>query len=324
MLRCICLQQPPPSMTMANQYSYNEYINVMDFLADPLDRLTCFIHTAKSEIDMQTGMKKFALGSGEEVACVLWDKQYYITGTDITKVISFRFQYVNRSIPNIKKFEEMVFSELRNLKIGTDSVIEQPKSKFLLHLQQLGRVRTLKRQKIFYWDRVQFEELFKQVITRDARRESYAHCVAKFIGTYGRTTGHPYPQIDKQRLSPVPVYATLMCRSHDVPPSKPTQQPHHGHQGNSQLDKGRAHLMWGAPQVSVASEAREDTSSTTSVQDILHESSGASTAGSETLNSSSQSVSSPENETISFSDISDGFLDDLEIMKIIISGDDFY
>ncbi|KAK4994360.1 hypothetical protein LTR28_000905, partial [Elasticomyces elasticus] len=41
--------------------------------------------------------------------------------TDIVRCLSFRFQAFGRPVKNSKKFEEGIFSDLRNLKSGTDA-----------------------------------------------------------------------------------------------------------------------------------------------------------------------------------------------------------
>ena len=74
-----------------------------------------------------------------------------MTGTDIVKVVVFRFQLSSLDISNMKKFEEGIFSDLRNLKPGLDSVLEEPRSEFLEFLYRENCVRTQKKQKVFFW-----------------------------------------------------------------------------------------------------------------------------------------------------------------------------
>ena len=61
------------------------------------------------------------------MSCVLWDGLYHITGTDIVRALVFRFEAFGRPVRNMKKFEEGVFSDLRNLKPGVDACLEEPK-----------------------------------------------------------------------------------------------------------------------------------------------------------------------------------------------------
>lgn len=116
------------------------------------------------------------------MSCVLWNGLYHITGTDIVRALVFRFDAFGRPVRNMKKFEEGVFSDLRNLKPGTDACLEEPKvsgsrlraseinqqttetraddechftdafqSPFLDLLFKYQCIRTQKKQKVFYW-----------------------------------------------------------------------------------------------------------------------------------------------------------------------------
>lgn len=76
-------------------------------------------------------MNRFLLPSGEFVSCVLWGGLYHITGTDIVRALVFRFDAFARPVRNMKKFEEGVFSDLRNLKPGNDACLEEPKVRLL-------------------------------------------------------------------------------------------------------------------------------------------------------------------------------------------------
>lgn len=72
-------------------------------------------------------LNRFLLPSSEYVSCVLWAGLYHITGTDIVRALVFRFEAFGRPVRNMKKFEEGVFSDLRNLKPGIDATLEEPK-----------------------------------------------------------------------------------------------------------------------------------------------------------------------------------------------------
>lgn len=72
-------------------------------------------------------LNRFLLPSAEYVSCVLWNGLYHITGTDIVRALVFRFEAFGRPVRNMKKFEEGVFSDLRNLKPGVDACLEEPK-----------------------------------------------------------------------------------------------------------------------------------------------------------------------------------------------------
>lgn len=110
-----------------------------------LDRLKYFLATAPSAWsgcstvpDMNTehpthpnaahpALNRFLLPNQEYVTCVLWSGLYHITGTDIVRALVFRFEAFGRPVRNMKKFEEGVFSDLRNLKPGADASLEEPK-----------------------------------------------------------------------------------------------------------------------------------------------------------------------------------------------------
>jgi transcription factor STE12 len=110
-----------------------------------LDRLKFFLATAPSAWsgcstvpDMNAehpthpnaahpALNRFLLPNQEYVTCVLWNGLYHITGTDIVRALVFRFEAFGRPVRNMKKFEEGVFSDLRNLKPGVDASLEEPK-----------------------------------------------------------------------------------------------------------------------------------------------------------------------------------------------------
>ena len=76
---------------------------------------------------MHPALNRFLLPNSEYVSCVLWGGLYHITGTDIVRALVFRFEAFGRPVKNMKKFEEGVFSDLRNLKPGVDACLEEPK-----------------------------------------------------------------------------------------------------------------------------------------------------------------------------------------------------
>ena len=96
---------------------------------------------------------------------------FHITGTDIVRCLAFRFQAFGRPVKNAKKFEEGIFSDLRNLKSGTDASLEEPKSAFLDFLYKNNCIRTQKKQKVFYWYSVPHDRLFLDALERDLKRE---------------------------------------------------------------------------------------------------------------------------------------------------------
>ena len=89
----------------------------------------------------------------------------------VVKIIAFRFASIGRPITNVRKFEEGIFSDLRNLKAGVDATLEPAKSEFLGFLFRNRTIRTQKKQKIFYWFSVPHDKLFMDALERDLRRE---------------------------------------------------------------------------------------------------------------------------------------------------------
>ncbi|CCM05944.1 uncharacterized protein FIBRA_08183 [Fibroporia radiculosa] len=150
-------------------------------LISHLDRLKFFLATAPSRwsadgpspVDpaslpvghpssVHPALNRFLLPNSEYVSCVLWGGLYHITGTDIVRALVFRFEAFGRPVRNMKKFEEGVFSDLRNLKPG---------SPFLDLLFKYQCIRTQKKQKVFYWFSVPHDRLFLDALERDLKRE---------------------------------------------------------------------------------------------------------------------------------------------------------
>ncbi|KAJ3289849.1 homeodomain transcription factor ste12 [Borealophlyctis nickersoniae] len=117
-------------------------------------------------------MKRFPLPNGEAISCVLWKNVLYMTGTDIVRSLMFRFHAFGRPVKHVKKFEEGVFSDLRNLKPGVDACLEEPRSDFLEMLYKNNCIRTQKKQKVFYWYSVPHDRLFMDALERDLKREA--------------------------------------------------------------------------------------------------------------------------------------------------------
>jgi hypothetical protein len=105
-------------------------------LLSTLDALKLFLATAPQRWgptpppSAGPALHRFPLPGGELVSCVLWKGLYHITGTDVVRALVFRFAAFGRPVRNIKKFEEGVFSDLRNLKPGVDACLEEPKVLF--------------------------------------------------------------------------------------------------------------------------------------------------------------------------------------------------
>ncbi|KAJ1722101.1 hypothetical protein LPJ53_003433, partial [Coemansia erecta] len=118
------------------------------------------------------GLRRFDFENGDHLSCIRWDSRFHITSTDIIKVLVHRFQDIQRPVVNMKKFEEGVFSDLRCLKPGVDARLEMPRSEFLELLHKHHCVRTQKKQKVFYWESVPHDVLFREALERDLKREA--------------------------------------------------------------------------------------------------------------------------------------------------------
>ncbi|KAI9889286.1 MAG: homeodomain transcription factor ste12 [Vezdaea aestivalis] len=136
-----------------------------------VDNLKYFLISAPVDWIPDQYIRRFLLPTGEYVSCVLWNNLFHISGTDIVRCLSFRFQAFGRPVNNTKKFEEGIFSDLRNLKSGTDASLEEPKSSFLDFLYKNNCIRTQKKQKVFYWYSVPHDRLFLDALERDLKRE---------------------------------------------------------------------------------------------------------------------------------------------------------
>ncbi|WVR04394.1 hypothetical protein IAU60_001396 [Kwoniella sp. DSM 27419] len=152
---------------------------------DRLSQLQFFLATAPTQwpdplVTPSADPLKFILPDGESVSCVLWNGLFHISGTDIA---------FGRPVSSAKKWEEGVFSDLRNLKPGVDATLEDPKSPLLDHLFRNGCIRTQKKQKVsnaghlttgaetpsihkvFFWFSVPHDRLFLDALERDLKRE---------------------------------------------------------------------------------------------------------------------------------------------------------
>ncbi|KAF2258683.1 transcription factor steA [Lojkania enalia] len=136
-----------------------------------VDNLKYFLISAPVDWQPDQYIRRFLLPTGEYVSCVLWNNLFHISGTDIVRCLTFRFQAFGRPVKNSKKFEEGIFSDLRNLKSGTDASLEEPKSAFLDFLYKNNCIRTQKKQKVFYWYSVPHDRLFLDALERDLKRE---------------------------------------------------------------------------------------------------------------------------------------------------------
>ncbi|RAL59325.1 hypothetical protein DID88_006930 [Monilinia fructigena] len=122
-----------------------------------VDNLKYFLISAPVDWSQDQYIRRFLLPTGEYVSCVLWNNLFHISGTDIVRCLSFRFQAFGRPVKNSKKFEEGIFSDLRNLKFPLQEQLhtDAKEAKGFLLVQRTARQavldaleRDLKREKM--------------------------------------------------------------------------------------------------------------------------------------------------------------------------------
>lgn len=97
------------------------------FLLTAPARWTSSSSSSTSTSPPPPALHRYSLPGGEPVSCVRWRGLFYVTGTDVVRALVFRFAAFGRPVRHMKKFEEGVFSDLRNLKPGVDATLEEPK-----------------------------------------------------------------------------------------------------------------------------------------------------------------------------------------------------
>lgn len=176
-----------------------------------------FLANAPKEFRDGEKIKKYQLKNGDYIHCVLWNMHFYVTGTDIVKVLVWRFNNAGRQITSPKKFEEGVFSDLRNLKPGIDATLERPRSEFLEFLYKNGCIRTQKKQKVFFWYSVPHDALFCDALDRDLRRETSYYSYSKYMNNFapaGMIEQMEFNHLDNPQYTPPP--GSLMRKKNSV------------------------------------------------------------------------------------------------------------
>lgn len=170
--------------------------------------------------------KKFELpeSGGESISCVFWDGQYYITGTDIIKVIIYKLRAENIFVTKdtIKKFEEGVFSDLRYLKPGVGARLEEARSEFLAWLCRHGAIRTQKKQKVYLWEQVDWTKLVSDARDRWFKQASETFEVAAVASSVSTTLPNAIP-LD-------PITSSSLCDFLDDFQGSPMLPSHHSAQ----------------------------------------------------------------------------------------------
>lgn len=138
-----------------------------------IEDLKFFLATAPANWQENQVIRRYYLNHDEGfVSCVFWNNLYFVTGTDIVRCIVYKFEHFGRKIIDRKKFEEGIFSDLRNLKCGTDAILEPPRLDFLEFLFKNLCLRTQKKQKVFFWFNVPHDKLMADALERDLKKEA--------------------------------------------------------------------------------------------------------------------------------------------------------
>lgn len=148
-----------------------DYTDEIEQAITELGEFRTFLAVAPTLFGAEDLIHKYHLSSGEFISCIRWNGIFYISGTDVVNSIAYWFEAFGRRIDNRKKFEEGVFSDLRSLRVGTDSLLEPSKSPLLTFMQQNRCIRTRKKQKVFFWYAVRYDLLFIDALERDIRKE---------------------------------------------------------------------------------------------------------------------------------------------------------
>ncbi|GAA5973611.1 hypothetical protein JCM11641_007150 [Rhodosporidiobolus odoratus] len=138
---------------------------------------------------------RLVCSTGHVISCVRKDGLCYLTGTDIVRIISLRLAEMGWQIEDYRKLEEGVFSDLRNLEVGRDAIMEEAKSPLLEALFHLDCVRSRKRQRLCSWFAVEHEDLLLAVLERDLRRTRLGRVSVL------RALHAPATQTDLERIS---------------------------------------------------------------------------------------------------------------------------
>lgn len=164
--------EPNPQPGAAGKHSEDEVASQYAKTLNDLVALKVFLASAPVNWPPNQIIKPFELPTEEVVSCICWNGVFYVTGTDIVRCLTYRFQAFGRQVRNKKKFEEGIFSDLRNLKCNSDAILEEPKSEFLDFLYKNNCVRTQKKQKVFHWFSVLHDRLFLDALERDLKKEA--------------------------------------------------------------------------------------------------------------------------------------------------------
>jgi hypothetical protein len=134
------------------------------------DPISWFVETAQQEWPASLAARYLDLGNKSRIACVAWGGEFYISGTDILKIVQFRLRRAGTRGADPRKIERSIISALRGLRPGRSSILLESRDPFMARLDALGCIKTRKRQKVFLWDAVDHQRLFQDALAREQRR----------------------------------------------------------------------------------------------------------------------------------------------------------
>lgn len=132
--------------------------------------LLTFLATASRNWQGGEECRRFSI-FGDCITCSRWEEMNLISAMDVVKVVSamYRLEHSGLSPKDRRRFEEAIISDLRNLKVGRDALLEPANSPLLNFLYRINSVRTHKRQKVYRWEAVDFEKLYRDACDREDR-----------------------------------------------------------------------------------------------------------------------------------------------------------
>lgn len=126
-----------------------------------------FLTSAHEDWDHKEECRRFSI-MGECITCARWKGLYLISSYDIVKAIEVLYRLTHMgTFPGYRRlFEEGILCDLRNLQVGSESLLEASNSDLLRFLYKINCVKTHKKQKVFIWSAVPFQKLFIEAISR--------------------------------------------------------------------------------------------------------------------------------------------------------------
>ena len=200
-----------------------------------------FIQSAAARATEHKSVLAYRLRADAHLSCVNWKGRCFVTGTDIVRFLTHRYEtFTGRKPANVKKFEEGVFSDLRRLSPPKDCILEGTRSDFLLFLYDYDCVRSKKKQKVFFWSSFVacYNNLFCDAIDRELARIEMAKAVGMSIEEFIKSgivpTGSTAHEAHRR---PLPFDWTVVAEN------RPSTADHEGHKCTPILNVDQIHYI---------------------------------------------------------------------------------